>query len=103
MKNIDQQLASIERRAIARKLSNQVPGTCLQRTLMEVSLARTHGIYVPPDHKREDILVWGLGIGGLMDPKTFVFDLTVRGVVRRANVLLRRLANIENSRRKTSK
>jgi len=54
------------------------PGTTWSRALMDVSLARKHGLKIPAGWDKEWILAWCLAIGGLNEPKHFVYGLTMR-------------------------
>jgi hypothetical protein len=82
MKSIDERISLLEK-----KLKFSVSGTSLSRVLMERvlmdrSLAVGHGIKVP--ERKECILVWGLAIGPLMEPKRFFYDVTIDGVIKKA-------------------
>lgn len=88
MEDIDKEIASLEMRAIASGLSGATPGTAIQRALMDTKLARAEGIAVPANHTRESILVWSFSLGGLMAPKWFIRDVTIRGCICQAQILL---------------
>jgi len=57
-------------------------GTVLARTLMDSKLAIREGIEVPDG--KQCVLVWCLGIGGIMQPKMFYHGNTIGQTLRKA-------------------
>lgn len=56
---------------------HQVPGTILQRVMVQNSILRERGSTVDgPDH--ESTLAWSLAIGPMLMPKRFFYGLTLQ-------------------------
>jgi hypothetical protein len=76
--NIDKSLAALEK-------GQSVPGTILQRTLMDTSLMVKEGIKPKPEHlERGYGLIWCLSIGLAYERKHFFHGHTIREVYLRA-------------------
>jgi hypothetical protein len=64
-----------------------VHGTIIQRILIDTALLPQKGL--EPLHDRQSHLVWTLGIGGLLDPKMWVYGHTIEESIQKAEYLLK--------------
>jgi hypothetical protein len=82
--DIDKELGALE------KLSQRVPGTILNRTLVPPSILQRSGLKLTKEEAQKDTLnVWSLGLGGHLDPKDFFFGRTLREVYLQARKALK--------------
>jgi hypothetical protein len=78
--DIDKALGSLE--AI---LETTIPGTILQKIIMDTSLMVEVGMKPKPEHvERGHGIVWSLGIGELLEAKRFFHGHTIREAYLRA-------------------
>lgn len=76
--NIDKSLALLE-------VGQSVPGTILQRTIMDTSLMAQEGLKPKPEHvERGHGVVWSLGVGLAYERKLFFHGYTIREAYLRA-------------------
>jgi len=59
-----------------------VPGTLIDRVVCDARILNKQGIKTPPD--KQSVHAWCVGVGGIMEPKMFVYGLTVRDALERA-------------------
>jgi hypothetical protein len=74
-----------------RELEGPCPGTTVSRVLMSVELLERNGIKLTPKeiNGRESVLVWCLQLGVLLEPKVFIYSMTIRGAYLRARKVLK--------------
>lgn len=95
--DIEERIIKLEQMAIKMGASISVPGTMIDRALVDVKLldrakvaipdaARTH----PDGLRRESILVWAVGIGGLMHPKYIVWGYTISAALDAAEAAIKK-------------
>jgi hypothetical protein len=82
-KTLDQRVDALEG-----KTGVGVCGTVLQKILMDNKLLVEKGLKVK-DANRQSQLIWTLGIGGLLDPKMWVYGHTIEEAVTAAERLLK--------------
>lgn len=92
--SLEERIIAMEKRALeGRVLAIGTPGTQLIRALVDVDILDREGVPLPeaarfhedsPLSRRESILVWSLGIGGLRQPKLFFHGYTIEEAVARA-------------------
>lgn len=63
-----------------------VPGTTLSRCWLEASLFAEYDLGEPPEGNGE--VVWGLWVGGLCEPKQFVYGRTMAEAVEKMELKL---------------
>ncbi len=59
-----------------------VPGTLIDRVVCDVGVLNKQGIKTTPG--KQSMHAWCVGVGGIMEPKLFVYGLTVRDALERA-------------------
>lgn len=71
--DIEERIIKLEQQAIAIGASISVPGTMINRVLVDVTLLDNAKVAIPPEARtysdglrRESILVWAVAIGGFM-------------------------------------
>ena len=84
--SIDKRITRLEKSFLSNvHFLSKVPGTILQRTLMSTDLAFKNKIKITKKAQRQGcILVWSLAIGPLSEPKHFIYDTTIEGVLKKA-------------------
>lgn len=82
MIDIEGRIAALERKAVRAGLSGSTHGTHIVRMLGDRVFLTRYGLKVPED--RTDLLVWSIGIGGLLQPKRFYYGWTIAEALRRA-------------------
>lgn len=91
-------------------LSSETAGTIIQRILCSVSILDDAGVKTPADARmhsngiaREAILVWSLGIGGLLQPKLFFYGYTLEDAVTNAEAGVESVLRAAKRRRSRKK
>ncbi len=70
-------LKKLEKETTSNEPGQQVPGTVLQRVLVQNLTLKQHGVKVSgPDN--ESSLAWSIGIGPMQMPKRFFYGLTLQ-------------------------
>jgi hypothetical protein len=88
MSSFDETLLRLER-SFNELTREMVPGTMLERVLLDNALCEEHGIKIRHPEK-ESQLVWCLAIGHMREPKKFFYGNTVSTVLGQAEVWLNR-------------
>lgn len=83
--SVEERILLLEQKASAGNvLSHSVPGTTIQRVLCDIKILDQDGVTIPIEKRTrvdglpaESLVVWSIGIGGLMDPKVWCFGYTI--------------------------